>query len=163
MMNKRITVLTLSAALSAFAVGVMAPAALGHGNNPKRPYTGAVDPNGPVESPGGPQALSGPLSGGGIADLGAGPSFGGLGDIVDVPREIIQRWSVLEGLPSVDPGGDVSIGIGSTDVMPKNRFGSGSVQSVPRSAPAGGAIPTPGTLGLIGVAALILRRRRRRR
>jgi MYXO-CTERM domain-containing protein len=163
MMNKRKNLITLSAALCGLAVVFMAPAAHGHGNNPKRPYTGNTDPKDPQTPPGGSDAVDWPWGGGDDAHLGAGPSFGGSGgEVVDIPREVIIRGTTVIGLPDIDAGDDVSIGIGPADVLPKTRFGGSTVQSVPRSAPAGGVIPTPGTLGLLGVATLILRRRRRR-
>jgi len=106
--------------------------------------------------------VSWPWDSGGNSHLGGGPSFGGQGgEIVEVPREVIIRGSTVHGLPGIDPGDDVSIGIAPADVLPRDQFGGSSADRIPM-APRGGVIPTPGTLGLLGVAALILRRRRRR-
>jgi MYXO-CTERM domain-containing protein len=61
-----------------------------------------------------------------------------------------------------DPVIDETVGIGPIDMLPEDPFGVGSGPGVLRAVRSGGAIPTPGTLALLGVAALALRRRRRR-
>jgi hypothetical protein len=162
MMNKRTKLITLSATLCGLALVLTAPAAHGHGNNPKGPYTGSIDPKDP-QMPGGPDAVDWPSPGGGNTHLDIGSLWSSDGRNIDIPREMIVRDITVLRLPDIDPGGDASISIGPAEMLPKTHFGgSPSAGGVPR-APRGGAIPTPGTLGLLGVAALALRRRRRRR
>jgi MYXO-CTERM domain-containing protein len=162
MMNRRNKAITWSAALCGLALSLMTPAALGHGNNPKGPYLGITDPNDPFEIPGGLNVFNWPPADDGTNQMTAGPWLDWRGSTNDVPRETVLRWSALERLADLDPGGDATIGIGAADMLPTSSLGGTPAINVPRSAPAGGAIPTPGTLGLLAVGALVLRRRRRR-
>jgi MYXO-CTERM domain-containing protein len=163
MMIKRLSVITLSAVLGGLVLGLPTPAAHGHGNNPQPDRSDTGPSTGPNPNPpflpwmmdpvrdigdGLPIGI-GDSPGESFGGSGGGPAGGGLG----------LRLLILGDMPPVDPGTDATFGSGSLGVQPDGSFGgTGSFTAMP----SGGAIPTPGTLGLLGVAALMVRRRRRR-
>jgi MYXO-CTERM domain-containing protein len=163
MMIKRFSVITLSAVLGGLVLGVPTPAAHGHGNNPK-PDLGTTGPStDPIPDPPFLPWMIDPareIDDGmpiGIGDR-PGNSFGGSGG-GPAGGEFGLRPLILADVPPMDPGADATFGSGSFGIQPDGSFGgTGSFTAVP----SGGAIPTPGTLGLLGVAALMVRRRRRR-
>ena len=160
MMSKRFSVITLSAVLGGLVGGLPAPAVHGHGNNPKEegttgpgtgPTTGPTEPFLPwMLDPGWAIGDGVPP---GIGDS-PGESFGGPAGL-----DFGLRPLILGDMPPMDPGADATFGSGSLGIQPDDSFGgTGSF----RPMPSGGAIPTPGTLALLGLAALTMKRRRRR-
>ena len=159
MKNLRVNlILTFSAALAGLLLGVTSPSAFGHGNNPS--YSDL-----------GPDTLD--ISGGGggpeqssrnerlIDVLTPDPDvnvFVGadLFDALDVSSQVmVDRPAVAPGSgaarsPGAGPAAD--IGVNAFQTLP----GSSAVRGL------AGAIPAPGTLALLGLAAAAARRRRRR-
>jgi len=164
MMIKRFSVITLSAVLGGLVLGLPTPAAHGHGNNPKPdlsntgPTTGPKPPFLPwMMDPARDNDDGMPI---GIGDS-PGDSFGGSdGGSGDGPAGsgFGLRTLILGDVPPMDPGADATFGSGSLGIQPDDSFGgTGSFTAMP----SGGAIPTPGTLALLGLAALTMKRRRR--
>ena len=157
MMSKRFSVITLSAVLGGLVLGLPTPAVHGHGNNPKPELSNEVPPTGPT-----PTFIPWILAPG--RNIDDGVSFGigdSPGDSSGGPagRDFGLRPLILGDVPPMDPGTDATFGSGSLGIQPDDSFGgTGSF----RPMPSGGAIPTPGTLALLGLAALTMKRRRRR-
>ena len=161
MMSKRFSVITYSAVLGGLVLGLLTPAAHGHGNNPSQdtgngiPGGGPAGPfvpwkldpdlfndDGPTGIPVGPKHQFAPPAGG-------GPASGNPG----------LRSLVLGDPAPGDPLAGDTNGSWSFGMQPDDSFGgSGGFQPLP----AGGTIPSPGTLALLGLAALATKRRRRR-
>ena len=169
MMSNRFSVITLSAVLGGLVAGLPTPAAYGHGNNPKPdlsnigPTTNPIPPLLPwMLDPGRDLDDGGPS---GIGDS-AGDSFGGPdGGPANGPSggpdglDFGLRPLILGDVAPMDPGADATVGSGPLGIQPDDSFGgTGSFRPIP----SGGAIPTPGTLALLGLAALATRRRRRK-
>ena len=161
MKNKRFSVITLSAVLGGLVLGLPTPAAHGHGNNPKPDLGTTGPPTGPkppflpwIMDPSRFIDNDVPI---GIGDS-PGNSFGGSGG-GPAGLEISLRPLIVGYVPPMDPGADATLDSGSLGIEPDGSFGGTSSFT---AMPSGGAIPTPGTLGLLGVAALLVRRRRRR-
>ena len=146
--------LTFSAALAGLALIVFAPAAHGHGNNPKNtsdtePYTGNTPP-GPdyTDFPQIPNSLDAILDPGFVIgiDFTTQDSFELTSKVLAAPVPV--DFGVT---PIVDLQSQIAADLFDTS-------GSGSI-SVPMSS----VIPAPGTLALLGLAAAAAGRRRRRR
>jgi hypothetical protein len=149
--------MTFSAALAGLVMGVVSPSAFGHGNNPSFSDTA------PPDTPSIPNGAD--IQGSSLNDklrdvLTPGPDISVFigADVFDA-LDISSR--VLADRPLVDPGpGAVkALGAGPVDL------GIDVFVSLPGSSAArglGGAIPAPGTLALLGLAAAVARRRRRR-
>ncbi len=151
--------MTFSAALAGLVMGVVSPSAFGHGNNPSFSDTA------PPDTPSIPSGAD--IQGSSLNDklrdvLTPGPDISVFigADVFDA-LDISSR--VLADRPAVDPGpgpgaakalgaGPVDLGIDVFVSLP----GSSAVRGL------GGAIPAPGTLALLGLAAAVARRRRRR-
>ena len=149
--------MTFSAALAGLVMGVVSPSAFGHGNNPSFSDTAPpVTPSIPA----------------GAYILGSS-SIDSVGDVLtpypdvsvfigaDVFDALDISSRVLADRPAVDPGPGAAkaLGAGPVDI------GLDVFVSLPGSSAArglGGAIPAPGTLALLGLAAAAARRRRRR-
>jgi MYXO-CTERM domain-containing protein len=140
MMSKRLSVITLSAVLGGLVLGLPTPAAHGHGNNPKEDVGETAPPNEPIWP---------------VLPL-----------VLEAGQGFELRPLIVGDVSPKDPGVDAMFGNGSVGIQPDDSFiqaddsfgGSGSLRSMPLS----GAIPTPGTLALLGLAALTMKRRRRR-
>ncbi len=156
MKNHRVNLnLTFSAAFAGLLLGVASPSAFGHGNNPSfsdtAPDTPEI-PDGPMQS-----SLNKRLSDVLTPDPDVSVFVGAdLFDVLDVPSQ------VLVDRPAVDPGSGAARALGAG---PAADIGVDAFQTLPGSSavrgPAG-AIPAPGTLALLGLAAAAARRRRRR-
>ncbi len=165
-MNCRTTnAVTLSAALALGAVGAIAPTAHGHGNNPSVLNTGGH--NWPHDPPGG-----GPWSHHSVIDpvtpASANPG-GGLGG-PDSMHNVIPFVDLAEAASSIGAGTVLMPSPAGLELnAPTSSFaqlqltdsldvaqGPGFVD-IPNTR----MIPSPGTLALLGVAAIVLRRRRR--
>jgi MYXO-CTERM domain-containing protein len=165
MMSKRISVFTLSAVLGGLVLGLPTPAAHGHGNNPKPDLSDTGPTTGPTIPPLLPWMLDPGLpNGGGNSGIGDSPSdqFGGPdGGTAGGPAagNFGLRPLILGDVPPMDPGADATFGSGSLGIAPDDSFGgTGSFTPLP----SGGLVPSPGTLALLGLAALTVRRRRRK-
>ena len=163
MKNLRVNLnLTFSAALSGLLLGVTSPSAFGHGNNPSFSDTG-------------PDTLD--ISGGGGGG-GGGPEQSSRNErLIDVltPDPDVNVFvgadlfdaldvssQVLVDRPAVDPGSGAARSLGAG---PAADIGVNAFQTLPGSSAVrglAGAIPAPGTLALLGLAAAAARRRRRR-
>ncbi|MHC4218306.1 MAG: PEP-CTERM sorting domain-containing protein [Planctomycetota bacterium] len=154
----------LSAALGGLLLGPLTPAAHGHGNNPKpdtsntaplEEHPGFIIPNKLIpgswineETPGNSE----PGGGSGWGEPAGGPER----------LDGILRGVILDGTDQPEVIVDSTVGIGPDDILPPTPFEPTMAPGVLRAFPSGGAVPTPGTLALLGVAALALNRRRRR-
>jgi MYXO-CTERM domain-containing protein len=160
MMSNRFNVFTSSAALAGLVVCLLSPAAYGHGNNPPLPddthITAGKPPPGPF-TPIRPNTDADPPNDT-TDDLG--PTWGPMNGSPDAPG-FGMGSVVLSGSGPIDPVGNYGTGFGSLEVLPGADLDFGSAPPVQRVS-SGGAIPTPGTLALLGLAALATKRRRRR-
>ncbi len=156
MKNHRVNLnLTFSAALSGLLLGVTSPSAFGHGNNPSfsdtAPDTPDI-PDGPVAGSSSNESLRDVLTPGPDVSVFVGAE---VFDALDIPsRLLVDRPAVDPG-----PGAFTALGAGPPDI------GVDVFVALPGSSAArgpAGAIPAPGTLALLGLAAAAARRRRRR-
>jgi MYXO-CTERM domain-containing protein len=162
MMSNRFSAFTSSAALAVLVAGLLSPAAHGHGNNPPLPSDTKVTGDNPP--PCGPLGPIRPNTGGGdpphdTADA-LGPTWGPMNGGPEPPGFGLTSAILVGGAP-LDPVVYPRTGIGSYDILPGAALDLGPAPSVQRVS-SGGAVPTPGTLALLGLAALATRRRRRR-
>ena len=160
-MSNRFRVFTSSAALAGLVVCLLSPAAYGHGNNPPLPddskITAGTPPAGPF-TPIRPNTEADPPND--TADA-LGPTWGPSGGAPDPPGFGLSSVVVSGGTP-IDPVSNHRSGFGSAGILPGAALDLGRAPNVQRSVSSGGAIPTPGTLALLGLAALATKRRRRR-
>ena len=160
-MSNRYSVFTLSGALAGLVAALLSPAAHGHGNNPPLPddskITAGTPPSGPFT----------PIRPNTDADLpndtadALGPTWGPMGGAPEPPGLGLSSVILGGGAP-FDPVANHRIGVGSAGILPGAALDLGPAPSVQRSVSSGGAVPTPGTLALLGLAALATKRRRRR-
>jgi hypothetical protein len=172
MKSKRHNTIVWSAALAGILFGWIAPDAHGHGNNPRD-----ISISGPID--GYPQPQSNPFGGPQYTILSddLGPEQAALFDAVVIddpvpfiggPSDVILG-SVLLTAPLSLTAGEIDSARDATDITLPGDFvgqenfldsitGPGSI-----GVPSGfNRIPAPGTLALMGLAALAARRRRRR-
>ena len=157
MKNNRVNLnLTFTASLAVLVMGVGSPSAFGHGNNPSFSDLAPDTPDIYFPRDGQGSLLSKRLRDALTPDPDVTVFIGiDVLDALDVPSQL------LADRPAVDPGpGAVkALGTGPADI------GIDVFVSLPGSSAArglGGAIPAPGTLALLGLAAAAARRRRRR-
>ncbi len=157
MKNHRVNLnLTFSAALAGLLLGVPSPSAFGHGNNPSFSDTAPDTPNIPDDQTDGTSFPNGGLGDVLTRDPDVSVFVGDeVFDALDIPSQL------LVDRPAVDPGpGTVTaLGAGPADIG-VDVFGALPGSSAVRGL--AGAIPAPGTLALLGLAAAAARRRRRR-
>jgi MYXO-CTERM domain-containing protein len=161
MMSKRFGIITLSAVLGGLVVGLLCPAAHGHGNNPPRPGGPGLAPRPTVNGPYTHVTAPPQNDSHGEAMTQQGSMWGPEGGAFEAPGFGLDMV-ILGGAAPIDPGADQQAGIRPGDILPSGHFGPGQVPSVLRPVSSGGAIPTPGTLALLGLAALTVKRRRRK-
>ena len=149
--------MTFSAALAGLVMGVVSPSAFGHGNNPS--FSDTAPPDTP-SIPAGAKILGSSPKDKLLDVLTPDPDVSVFigADVFDA-LDISSR--VLADRPAVDPGSGAvkALGAGPADL------GIDVFVTLPGSSAArglGGAIPAPGTLALLGLAAAAARRRRRR-
>ncbi len=173
---KRFHAILLSPALVGLALAFVTPAAHGHGNNPK-----LVGGGWPTDPPG-----YGPLISIVVLDpyipMNADPPGGTLRNPFDIPGGLGDSQSTPNLIAIADPGAATAMGLSTNalfepvlvvldPIAPPTAMSlvaPGSVFDV-ASDPAADligipitrAIPSPGTLALLGLAAMVFRRRRR--
>jgi len=161
MTSNRFNMFTSSAALAGLVVCLLSPAAYGHGNNPPLPddtkITAGTPPPGPF-TPIRPN-ISDDDEPNDTADA-LGPTWGPVNGGSDTPG-FGMGSVILSGSGPIDPVGNNDSGFGSTPILPGADLDLGSAPPV-QQVSSGGAVPTPGTLALLGLAALATKRRRRR-
>ena len=158
-MNRPFIPFALSAALGGFAVALISPTAHGHGNNPRKSaHWGPVEPwisDGEDE-----QETSAPFDPGFLIDVlelttpldvsaFTGEPDTALSTDLLLEPQVIEPLVDLDAASTMQPMLDGVFGRRPGPMVPGNVFG-------PRM------IPAPGSLALIGLAALLARRRRRR-
>ena len=165
MMSSKVNSITLPATLAGLVLCLASPAAHGHGNNPA-PDLGDTAPWAPDRYWPGPGALplpdmrDGPTTEEMAADGIVGPFVVSAGQ-PDAQRSVgmLVADQAMQSAPAIDGGSiraPLDAGFGDPiGVQPR----AGTVMRMP----SGGAIPAPGTLALLGLAALAAGRSRRRR
>ncbi|MHC4127756.1 MAG: PEP-CTERM sorting domain-containing protein [Planctomycetota bacterium] len=160
MMSNRFNVFTSSAALAGLVVCLLSPTAYGHGNNPPLPDDSKMTAGTPQPGPFTPiRPNTDADTPNDTADL-LGPTWGPMNGPPDGPG-FGMGSVVLSGGTPIDPIGNWGTGLTPADILLGAGLDLGRAPSVQRVS-SGGAVPSPGTLALLGLAALATKRRRRR-
>ncbi|MHC4589615.1 MAG: MYXO-CTERM sorting domain-containing protein [Planctomycetota bacterium] len=160
MRSNRFNVFTLSVALAGLAVCLLSPAAYGHGNNPPLPDDSKISAGSPPAGPFTPIRPNTDAEPPNDTADSLGPTWGPMNGPPDPPGFGLGSLILSGGTP-IDPVGNDLAGFGTVGILPGADLDFGSAPPVQRVS-SGGAIPTPGTLALLGLAALATKRRRRR-
>ena len=173
-MNCRTTnAVTLSAALALGAVGAIAPTAHGHGNNPSVLNTGGH--NWPHDPPGGgpwthhsvidPVTPASANPGGGLGGPDSMHSVIPFVDLAEAASSIGAGTVLVPSPAGLELGLDLGLDLGAPTSSLSQIQLTNSLDVVAGSGfvdiPVTRMVPSPGTLALLGVAAMVLRRRRR--